>query len=152
MVVVVVIGVFVPFPVKLGAQPDEGLCLSENLDLLFVRPRGEVFLDGRLVRSDPIKDGVIPARRRRPGAGRSAASTGAAAPRSRCGAWPAPAITADCAALPYCDNLTVYGVNADQVGAGIERMINAFSNLGFDLHEISGVEEVSSPLFLDQAH
>ena len=35
-------------------------------------------------------------------------------------------------------------MNADQVGAGIERMINAFSNLGFDRHEISGVDEVSS--------
>ena len=77
---------------------------------------------------------------------RVAEQCGFNAERCLVGAWPAPAITADCAALPYRDNLTVYGVNADQVGAGIERMINAFSSLGFDLHEISGVEEVSSVL------
>ena len=78
--------------------------------------------------------------------GRVAEQCGFNAQRRLVGVWPAPAITADCAALPYCDNLTVYCVNADQVGAGIERMISAFSNLGFDLHEISGVEEVSSVL------
>ena len=38
---------------------------------------------------------------------RVAEQCGFNAERRLVGAWPAPAITADCAALPYCDNLTV---------------------------------------------
>ena len=61
--------------------------------------------------------------------------------------WPAPVLAEHSAlCLPYCDNLTIYGLDAEKVQEGIDLMTNGFEKVGFDLHEFSGVLEVSRVL------
>ncbi|CAK0849368.1 unnamed protein product [Prorocentrum cordatum] len=52
-------------------------------------------------------------------------------------AWPAPPLSDDPVALPYCDNLTVFGMSRDRVDQRLRELIGVFEGKGFVLHEIS---------------
>ena len=60
--------------------------------------------------------------------------------------WPAPKLTVGEVCLPYCDNLTVFGLSRADVQQGIDRMMRAFQKLGFRLHEVIVITSVSSPI------
>ncbi|CAK0829896.1 unnamed protein product [Prorocentrum cordatum] len=52
-------------------------------------------------------------------------------------AWPAPPLSDDPVALPYCDNLTVFGMSRDRVDQRLCELIGVFEGKGFVLREIS---------------
>lgn len=55
--------------------------------------------------------------------------------------WAAPSFSSGARCLSYCDNLTVLGVNPEKVQEGIDMMTEAFSRMGFLLHEFTGVDK-----------
>jgi hypothetical protein len=50
--------------------------------------------------------------------------------------WPAPPVGDSCIALPYCDNLTIFGKCPDTVNQCLEHVMSSFSEIRFELHEI----------------
>lgn len=54
--------------------------------------------------------------------------------------WIPPGLAAGPACPPFCENFTVSGMKAQDVQAGLDKMTNAFEELGFKLHEFSGLK------------
>jgi hypothetical protein len=50
--------------------------------------------------------------------------------------WPAPPVGDSCIALPYCDNLIIFGKCPDTVNQCLKHVMSSFSEIGFELHEI----------------
>lgn len=51
-------------------------------------------------------------------------------------AWPPPKLSTVPIALPYCDNLTILGLDSGAVDAELENLMCVFRDRGFELHEI----------------
>jgi len=51
--------------------------------------------------------------------------------------WPVPPLSDEPIALPYCDNLTVFGMSKERVDRRLRELIRVFEGKGFVLHEIS---------------
>ena len=60
--------------------------------------------------------------------------------------WPAPSIKEGVIGNPYCDNLNLFGLQADEVNAQLRRLISVFENHGFELHEIEWARLAATPL------
>jgi hypothetical protein len=64
-------------------------------------------------------------------------SSGLGPERCLVGGWPAPDfLVSNVFGLPYCDNLTIFGTQPGPVNAALDRVILAFEEAGFELHEI----------------
>ena len=69
--------------------------------------------------------------------------------------WPSPPLGLTPVALPYCDNLTVWGTDELRVNGLLQSLLEAFQKLGFDLHEITWATQHHETLgraFLGDAH
>jgi hypothetical protein len=50
--------------------------------------------------------------------------------------WPAPPLGKETVAMPYCDNLAIIGLDPTQVNADLTKLMNTFTSVGFELHEV----------------
>ena len=53
--------------------------------------------------------------------------------------WPFPSVQEQAVEIPYCDNVSVVGVEPGQVQELRDRVVDTFRRHGFDMHEISDV-------------
>lgn len=57
------------------------------------------------------------------------------------GSWAFPDLSNGPVEVPYCDNITVVGYSAEDVKRDRDKVLLAFQNVGFEMHENSGVAE-----------
>ena len=50
--------------------------------------------------------------------------------------WPSSLLSTTASALPYCDNLTVFGTSKEGVDRSLGKLMEVFKEKGFELHEI----------------
>lgn len=69
-------------------------------------------------------------------------------PESRClvSSWPSPDSREGPIRLPYCDNLSVIGLDPVEVRRQLARIMPCFTDVGFELHEREWARSCSTPL------
>eukprot|EP00973_Karenia_brevis_P019246 2638128-Karenia_brevis.AAC.1 len=68
-------------------------------------------------------------------------------PTHRCvvAGWPSPSLRSGAVAFPYCDSLTIFALSQDEANDGLRGVMSAFTQRGFDLHDVSWASERSGP-------
>ena len=68
------------------------------------------------------------------------------APRCLVGNWPSPCLDTGNVAAPYCDNVSIIGLDKEAVSQDLRRLVAAFAAAGFTMHGISAASTVGTPL------
>ncbi|CAK0837412.1 unnamed protein product [Prorocentrum cordatum] len=77
---------------------------------------------------------------------RMAAAAGIAAEQTVVGSWPVPPLDTGPITLPYCDNVTVFGLSADRALGVRDRILEGFQDAGFQMHDITEAEPLGTVL------